>query len=224
MSKSFFSRYRVDNIPFLVRPIFYLYGYGLGAVLFIILLILRITIKVEITGGDNLRQYSNHIFCHWHSFVPLALQSTAPNIPVSLDRCSYVFMQHPAWHMKPVHVLLRLMGVKKLILGSTGHSGREAADNLVEHLRQGFSTVLMPDGPHGRAFILKKGILHVSLQSQVPIVAMQFSSPKSFELKTWDRKRLAYPFSTIKMKICNPIQITGDNFDKAHTIIKRALG
>jgi lysophospholipid acyltransferase (LPLAT)-like uncharacterized protein len=35
---------------------------------------------------------------------------------------------------------------------------------------------------------------------------------------------MAYPFSTIEMEIGNPIQVTSDNFDEAHTIIAEALG
>jgi len=93
-------------------------------------------------------------------------------------------MQHPTWYMKVFHVLLRLVGVDKIILGSTGYSGREAADQLVEYLRRGYSTFLMPDGPAGLPFALKKGILHISMQSEVPIVAIPFRASNFFELKT----------------------------------------
>ena len=137
MSRSLLSHYRVDSVPFALRPIFYLYGYGVGILLFMILLILRITVRVHITGQENLRGHSNHIFCLWHSFVPLSLVSTMPCIPKLLDRGSHALMQHPSWCMKPIHVLLRLMGVERIILGSTGHSGRKAADQLVDHLTQG---------------------------------------------------------------------------------------
>jgi len=224
MSKSLLSRYRVDNVPLVLQPIFYLYGYGVGILLFIVLLVLRIAIRVEITGQENLRGHSNHIFCLWHSFVPLSFVSTLPCIPKFLDRGSHAFMQHPNWYMKPIHVLLRLMGVETIILGSTGHSGREAADQLVEHLKQGYSTVLNPDGPQGPAFILKKGIIHISMQSEVPIVALQFNASKFFELKTWDRKKFPYPFSTVRMRIGYPIQITSDNLDEAQNRITSALG
>ena len=224
MSKSLLARYRVDNVPLSLRPLFYLYGYGLGIILFIASLILRIGIKVEITGRENLKLYSNHIFCLWHSFVPFAFLSLVPSITKVLDRGSYAFMQHPSWYMKPIHVLLRLMGVEKIILGSTGYSGREAADQLVKYLRRGYSTVLNPDGPQGPAFILKKGILHMGLQSEVPIVALQFAASGYFELKTWDRKKLPYPFSTIRMNIGNPIKITNDDFDEVLSRITEALG
>jgi hypothetical protein len=196
----------------------------MGFILFIVLLILRITIKLKITGQESLRENSNHIFCYWHSSTPLAALCSVPSLFPVLGHGSYALMQHPSWYMKPCHVLLRLMWVEKIILGSTGHSGRKAADLLVEYLKRGYSTVVMPDGPNGPPFILKKGILHMSLQSGVPIVAIQLISSNYFEFNTWDRKKLSHPFSTIKIKIGNPIQVTIDNFNEAHTIITEALG
>jgi lysophospholipid acyltransferase (LPLAT)-like uncharacterized protein len=223
MSKSSLSQYRVDNVPLILRPIFYLYGYGVAILLFIGCLFLRKMIKVEISGLENLRKHANYIFCFWHTFVPLGLISSLPSIPRTFDRPSHAWMQHPSWYMKAIHVVLRLMGVDKIILGSTGHSGREAADQLVEYLTRGYSTFLMPDGPDGPPYILKKGILHISMQSGIPIVAIQFSASKFFELKTWDRKKWPYPFSTVKMKITTPIQITSDNLDEAEKRITVAL-
>ena len=223
MRKPILSRYQVDKVPIIIRPQFYLYGYGLGLFLFFFFLILRITTKVKISGREKLRKHSNHIFCLWHSYVPSALISATPLIPAVLDRAPQVWMQHPVWYMKPIHVLLRLMGVKKIILGSTGHSGRDAAELLVDHLRQGCSTVLNPDGPHGPAFVLKKGILHLSLKSCVQVVAVRFSSSRFRELKTWDRKKFVYPFSTIEMKIGEPIRVTDENFEYAHDLIEKEM-
>ena len=224
MSKPILSRYEVDNVPLIIRPQFLFYGYVVGLLLFVYLVILKLTIKVKITGQEKIRKNPNHIFCLWHSLVPLALVIATPWIPAVLDRAAQGWMQHPLWYMKPIHVLLRLMGVRKIIMGSTGHSGREAADQLLDHLRQGWSTVLNPDGPHGPAYVLKKGILHLSLKSGVPVVPMRFSSSSFRELNTWDRKKFAYPFSTIEMEICGPVYVTEDNFDYAYDLIGRKLG
>ncbi len=196
----------------------------MGLLLYILLIFLRLTIKVEISGREKLRNNTNHIFCLWHSSVPLGLISVTPFIPTALDRAPHAWMQHPVWYMKPIHVLLRLMGVKKIIMGSTGHSGQEAADQLLEHLQKGFSTVLNPDGPHGPAFVLKKGILHLSLKSGVPIVAMRLLSSSYCELNTWDRKKISFPFSSIEMEIKDPIYVTKENFEYAHDLIERKLG
>ena len=215
MKKPILTRYRVDNVPIFIRPQFYLYGYGLGLLLFVFVLCLRMTTKIKISGREKLRKYPNHIFCLWHTYVPLALTGAMPLIPAVLDRSAQVWMQHPAWYMKPIHVLLRFMGVKKIILGSTGHSGRDAADRLVVHLKRGCSTVLNPDGPHGPSFILKKGVLHLSLNSGIPIVALRFSASRFRELKTWDRKKFPYPFSTIAMEFSAPFYVSNDNFEYA---------
>jgi len=224
MKKSILSRYRVDKVPIIIRPQFYLYGYGLGVLLFFYLLILRVTTKVKIVGRERLKKNSNHIFALWHSFVPVGLTSATPLIPAVLDHVPQAWMQHPIWYMKPIHVLLRLMGVKKIILGSTGHSGRDAAELLVDYLRLGYSTVINPDGPNGPAFIPKKGILHLSLNSNVPIVPLRFSSSSYLELNTWDRKKFAYPFSTIEMQFGEPIYVTSDNFEHAHQLLAGKMG
>ena len=219
MRKPIIYRYRVDKVPIIIQPQFLLYGYGLGLFLFFYLLIMRVTTKVKIVGREKLVKNSNHIFTMWHSFVPLGLTSASPAIPRTLDRAPQAWMQHPIWYMKPIHVLLRLMGVKKIILGSAGHSGRDAAELLVDYLRIGYSTVINPDGPNGPAFVLKKGILHLSLQSNVPIVPLRFSSSSYRELKTWDRKKFTRFFSTIEMKIGEPIYVTTDNFDHVQELL-----
>jgi lysophospholipid acyltransferase (LPLAT)-like uncharacterized protein len=184
MRKPILSRYRVDKVPIIIRPQFYLYGYGLGLLLFFYLLILRLTTKVKIVGREKLTKNPNHIFALWHSFVPVGLTTATPIIHTALDRAPQAWMQHPLWYMKPIHVLLRLMGVKKIVLGSTGHSGRDAAELLVDYLRLGYSTTINPDGPDGPAFVLKKGIFYLALESKVPIVPLRFSLSSYRELKT----------------------------------------
>jgi len=223
MNQSLLSRYRVDNVPLLIRLPFYIFGYGTGLMLFALFALCRRMVDVRISGQARLRHRPNHIFCFWHGFVALAMVSAAPSIRSVFDRAPQVWMQHPAWYMKPVHVLLRLMGVKKLILGSTGHHGRQAADRLVADLRQGFSTVMNPDGPYGPGHQVKKGVLHLSLKSGVPVVPVRFASSRCWTLPTWDRKQLPRPGAVIELEIGEPIQVTKGNFDQAHELIAHNL-
>ena len=82
MAKSSLSQYRVDNVPLTLRPVFYLYGYGVAILIFIFGLILRTMIKVEISGQENLRKHSNY---RLHAASP-SLRSrrnvTATNNPI----------------------------------------------------------------------------------------------------------------------------------------------
>ena len=217
MGKSILYRYKVDDVPISLWPIFYLYSYFVALILFVYALIVHFTSKIEIVGQERFGPQRNYIFCHWHTFIPLYGS-------VFLRNRLHVWMQHPFWFMKSIHLFLRFTGVKKIILGSTGHSGREAADELVEYLKNGYSTVILPDGPSGPALVAKRGMLHISLQSQVPIVPMQFNASKFFESKGWDRKKWPFPFSKIKVQLGNPIQVSEANFDEAYVEITNALG
>ena len=217
MKKSIFSKYHVNEVPVILKPIFYFYGYGIPFFAFIYLLIVRLTSKIVFIGEDRLEERSNYIFCFWHTFIFLYFT-------VFLRTRLHVWMQHPTWYMKPSHVMLRFIGVKRIVLGSSGNSGKEAADQLVEYLKKGYSTVLLPDGPSGPPFQMKKGTLHISLQSNVPVVPMRFQTTKLFEISYWDRRKWPLPFSTITVEYGEPIQITKDNFEMVYDLIPKTLG
>jgi hypothetical protein len=216
MEKSFLSRYDVDEVPIYWKPLFYLYGYGSAALGFVYCLLVNFTSKILILGRENLVKDSNYIFCFWHSYIFLYFA-------VFWRNRNQVWMQHASWFLKASHVLLRFIGVRKIVLGSTGHSGKEAADHLVEYLKKGYSTVLLPDGPSGPAFQMKKGALHMSLASHVPIVPMSFKTSISIEMPWWDRRKWPVPFSKITVEFGEPIHITKDNFDIAYDLISKSL-
>ena len=133
-------------------------------------------------------------------------------------------MNHPAWYMKPIHVLLWLLGVRRLVLGSTGYEGREAATKLVKYLQEGYSAGIAPDGPYGPPKELKKGALHVAAQSHVPLVAVQFRLSNPYVSRSWDKKRFPYPFSQITVKYSQPIFVTPANLEEKSRELAEALG
>ena len=216
MKKSILSKYHVNEVPLILKPIFYLYGYGVPVFGFIYLFVVRFTSKIVFIGREQLEEKSNYIFCLWHTFIFLYFT-------VFLRTRLHVWMQHPTWYMKPSHVMLRFIGVKNIILGSSGYSGKEAADRLVEYLKKGYSTVLLPDGPSGPPFKMKKGALHISLQSNVPIVPIRFQISNSYEIPYWDRRKWPLPFSRITVEFGEPIQITENNFEMAYDLISKSL-
>jgi lysophospholipid acyltransferase (LPLAT)-like uncharacterized protein len=212
MSKSFLSRYTVDEVPFFLKPFYYVYGYGTPCLLAIYFLIVRLTSKIVFIGKEKLGERSNYIFCFWHTFICL-------HFTAFMRHRQYVWMVHPAWFLKPSHVGLRFVGVEKIILGSSGHSGKEAAGQLVEYLKKGYSTVFLPDGPGGPPFQMKKGALHISMQSNVPIVPMRFKATRAIETSNWDRRKWPVPFSRITVEFGEPIQINEADFETAYDLI-----
>ncbi len=210
--------YRVDNIPFYLKPLFWLYGYVLGFALYVLIIMLRLTCQIKFEGAESVRGHPTVIFCTWHENTPSAV------VVLRRSRRLQIWMAHPAWYMEPVHVLLWLLGVKRLVLGSTGYEGREAATKLVKYLQEGYSAGIAPDGPYGPPKELKKGALHLSAQSKVPLVAVQFRLSKPFILRSWDKKRWPYPFSQITVKFSQPIFVTPANFEEKSRELAEALG
>jgi lysophospholipid acyltransferase (LPLAT)-like uncharacterized protein len=122
--------------------------------------------------------------------------------------------------MTPVHVLLQLMGIE-LVLGSTGHGGRAAADRIRSCLLAGASTTVAPDGPEGPARHLRKGALHLAAQSGVPIVPMRFHCSRRLMLRTWDRQVVPLPFCRITVSYGAPISV--ESLDGAALALEAAL-
>jgi lysophospholipid acyltransferase (LPLAT)-like uncharacterized protein len=217
MKKSFLSRYHVNEVPFILKPLFYLYGYSIPFILLVYLLFVRFTSKVDFTEKNIIEDNPNCIICFWHTFICLYFT-------VFLKHRNHVWLQHPTWYMKTSHVMLRYVGIKKIILGSSGHSGREAANKLVAYLKNGFSTVILPDGPNGPPFKMKKGVLHIALESGVPIVPIRFEASPCFVSPNWDNRRWPIPFSRIKVVVGKATYITRENFESSYRQVSVDLG
>ena len=126
----------------------------------------------------------------------------------------YVWLNHPAWFMKPIHILLKLIGTRKIALGSSGFSGKAALDEVVYFLKKGYNTLITPDGPAGPVKKLKNGVLDMSLASGIPIIPLKINTNKEFILKaTCDKKRFPMLFSTIIVEFGNPVIVTNENYE-----------
>lgn len=206
-------RYRVDDVPLGLRPLFWLYGYGVGMLLLAYFRLVRLSSVIVREGHAALDSNENHIFCGWHQSIWQSLLTLHAGP-------KQVWLAHPDWYMKPVHVLLRRMGIE-LVLGSTGHRGREAADQIVSRLRSGASTTVAPDGPEGPARHLRKGVLHLSAQSGVPIVPMRFRCSRRLVLRSWDRQVVPLPFCRITVRYGAPIAV--ESLPRAALVLHSAL-
>jgi lysophospholipid acyltransferase (LPLAT)-like uncharacterized protein len=151
-------RYRVDTVPRPVRPFYLVVTWALGLVFYVYYLVCRLTSEISVEGPGNYDLSQHAIFCLWHegwwSYILVFLRYPS----------SHAAINHPAAYMKPIHVVFRLMGLRRLLLGSSGEEGRRAANRLAALVRSGYSTAISPDGPNGPARVLKKGVLHVALQ------------------------------------------------------------
>jgi Kdo2-lipid IVA 3' secondary acyltransferase len=207
--------FRVDNIPVVIRPIYLTVAWAIALALYLYYGICRLTSRISIEGDGDLSRHS--IFCMWHeswwSYFVVFLRY----------RSDHAMISHPAAYMKPLHCLFRLMGIRRLFLGSSGHEGQQAVNELARLVKEGASTTISPDGPAGPARSLKKGVLHLSLQSGVPIVPVTISASHSINIPSWDSKKHPLPFSRIRVMVHEPIYVDRDNFNDAAMRINSAL-
>ena len=103
------------------------------------------------------------------------------------------------------------MGVNELSYGSSGNKGKDALDRVLTQLKNGYSTMINPDGPHGPIKKLKPGVLIMAKETGVPIIPITMKVSSQKILNTWDRKRLPLPFSKVIIEYHTPIHIS-DNF------------
>jgi lysophospholipid acyltransferase (LPLAT)-like uncharacterized protein len=211
-------RFRVDNVPLLIRPLYLAVMWIAGVVLYLYYALCRITSHISIEGPGNCDLTQHSIFCMWHeswwSYFVVFLRY----------RSAHAMISHPAAYMKPFHCVFQLMGLKRLFLGSSGDEGKQAVNELARLVQQGWSTTISPDGPKGPARSLKKGVLHMALQSRVPIVPLVISASHFISMPSWDSKRHPLPFGRIKVVIHEAIYVDHQNFEESAKRIISALG
>jgi len=207
--------YRVDNVPILWRPFWLAYSWIVGFGFWCVWNLLSLTCRIRFEGEQHLGARENHILSLWHESWFLYFTVFARS------NRHHVWLQHPGAYMKPAHVALRLSGIR-ILLGSGGEEGREAARELVHWLRRGYSTAISPDGPRGPSRILKKGVLHLARDSGVPILPLRLSASPRLRAG-WDRKAIPLPWSRILVVYGAPIWVTDDNFEQAGRVLAKSM-
>lgn len=83
----------------------------------------------------------------------------------------------------------------KTIAGSRNHGGSHALRAMVKVLKAGHTVGITPDGPRGPCYSVSEGTLTVARLAKVDILPFTCSTMCFKKLKSWDRFRIALPFS-----------------------------
>lgn len=193
--------YTVQNAPFPLKVIFTVYGWVLALLWFSFALFWRLTLRVRFEGKENLEGRPNSIFVFWHENLPMFF------LAFLRIREPQIWLQHPLLFMKPIHIMLKLMGVKELAYGSSGHNGKEAFARVEAKVKAGYSTVVTPDGPRGPLKKMKPGPMLLAENTGAPIVPMTYRCSNAWILNTWDSKILPKPFSSVVISFGKPVQV-----------------
>jgi lysophospholipid acyltransferase (LPLAT)-like uncharacterized protein len=199
-------KYTVQNAPFPLKQLNWLYGFITGGLMFLIFLLIRLTQRVEYIGEENLSSSQNHIYAFWHENLPLHFTA---NLRMKKPQ---IWLQHPMLFMKPIHIMVKMMGLTEMAYGSSGNKGKVALERVNAQLKNGYSTMINPDGPAGPIKKLKVGVLIMAKETGVPIIPITMDASPKWVMNTWDKKKQPLPFSKIRIEYHEPIYIR-ENFD-----------
>ncbi len=207
------SKRTINEVPFLVKPFFWCIMALVGIQMYLQNVIHKSLIRIEYVGKEHLETIPNQIFSVWHENVILFF------ITHRHFRKPNCWITFPLWYFAGVHVLQKIMGVKELAVGTSGIAGQKALIKVINRLKEGWSTFITPDGPHGPLKKVKHGVLQMSLQSRTPIVPIGFYLKKEWRSNSWDRKRYPSFGATLVVQYGKPITVTKENYDEARELI-----
>ena len=96
------------------------------------------------------------------------------------------------------------------IRGSSRHYEKNAHEEILKRLSEGFDMGITPDGPRGPAEKVQQGVIHIAAESGCPIVPMTFNTSRNTRLNSWDRFVLPHPFTKAVVTFGSPVYVPSD--------------
>jgi lysophospholipid acyltransferase (LPLAT)-like uncharacterized protein len=105
--------------------------------------------------------------------------------------------------------VMRCQGITP-IRGSSSRRGAQALLEIVRAARQGLDVAITPDGPRGPRHRVREGIITAAQLSGCPIVPVGFQSRLVWELHSWDRFQIPFPFGSCRVRVGPRIDVPRD--------------
>lgn len=167
------------------------------------------TCRIEIEGLSHLTQTAKRERCIimlWHNRIAIMSEILAAYAP-HLIFCAFVSKSRD--------------GEFLAVLAHTYSTGRalrvpyntrhKALGTMISRLKLGKEVMIMtPDGPRGPRYSVKPGVVLAAKKSSAKIIALTWSSSHFWQISSWDKLILPKPFSTIRISLAAPRQISDD--------------
>ncbi|MBF0188780.1 MAG: lysophospholipid acyltransferase family protein [Magnetococcales bacterium] len=131
------------------------------------------------------------IYAFWHGRMPLCAQHFPGRL--HLGKQMHIIISDSR-DGELVAKVTRLLG-HEAVRGSSKRNGMRALFELTRIIKSGQDGGITPDGPKGPRYRLKEGAILLAKKSGAPIVPMTSSCTSYWEFGSWDRMRIAKPFS-----------------------------
>lgn len=165
---------------------------------FIIQVVSR-TVQIERINYENIRKIKNKIYAFFHGeqfLLIFAHRHSDIVIMTSLSRDGELQTK-----------ILSKFGYD-IVRGSTGKKGASSGTlALIEKIKNGKSSAITVDGPHGPGFKVKPGIIFLAQKTARPIIPVRVYITKRIQLKNWDRYTIPLPWSKSYIVYGNPVYV-----------------
>ena len=171
-----------------------------GLLVYYIIMLIKLTLKIEIIGKENMSGEKPYVLALWHNKVV----ATVLALGFIKKRAG---LASPSADGELISVPLEKLGYK-MIRGSSGKDSVKGLVQLIKAVKEGYTIGTPLDGPKGPKFEAKQGMIYVAQKSGRPMVFMGAAYSKKWVLsKTWDRCQIPKPFSKVICVISEPFYL-----------------
>jgi lysophospholipid acyltransferase (LPLAT)-like uncharacterized protein len=96
------------------------------------------------------------------------------------------------------------------VRGSSSRGGAQGFRALTRALAEGWSVVVVPDGPRGPREVVKPGIVGLARLSGAAVVPVAVGASSAWRLRSWDEFRVPRPFARCVVRFGESVQIARD--------------
>lgn len=188
-----------------------------GLLVYYIIMLIKLTLKVEIIGKENMKEDEPYVLALWHNKVVATILA----LGFIKKRAG---LASPSADGELISVPLEKLGYK-MIRGSSGRDSVKGLVQLIKAVKEGYTIGTPLDGPKGPAFEAKQGMIYVAQKSGKSMVFMGAAYSKKWILsKTWDKCQIPKPFSKVICVISEPMAISKDvPVEKYKEIVEKKL-
>ncbi len=110
------------------------------------------------------------------------------------------------------------------VRGSSSRRGARALRELTGVLKEGRDVIITPDGPRGPRYQVAPGVVALAAMTGVEVLPIDIEIRGYFELGSWDRFRVPWPWGMITLRMREPINVPRKVDEAARDAYCKAIG
>lgn len=109
------------------------------------------------------------------------------------------------------------------VRGSATRGGAAGFLQLVNAYRDGYDLAVVPDGPRGPRYEVKRGVIHLARATGAPIIPVTYAATRKRQLHNWDRLIIPLPFARVLFIAGEPLSVPRHASDEEIEVLRRDL-